>query len=280
MNSIDSARNRDDLINEILLTLNESPETVALLVEGSDDVEFFQTVFEDFSHIAYFESLSGCEELVELLSEPDLQSGRVVAVRDRDYTDPAKYPYRLFAYDDCAMELMILHNPDIQKVLKRCYTRNKNGFPLDMMRTIASFSVLRKKNASDKKLEIAFQKRDKNGKGGISILVGANPVPDINRVFQLYEAHYPDKMSGQYALCQAEADALSDDDLWYITNGHDICRVLGNVSQLNPSKSLGENAYRRLMIVTYDFQYFQGTDLYRKLSEYRLSDGRRPFAAS
>ena len=43
---MDKARNRDDLINEILLTLNENREIVVILVEGSDDIEFFENAQE------------------------------------------------------------------------------------------------------------------------------------------------------------------------------------------------------------------------------------------
>ena len=277
--SIDKERNREDLINDILLSLKEDGETVAVLVEGADDVEFFQKVFQDFEHIAYFESLSGCEELAGLLNEPELNSPRVIAVRDRDYTNPDEYPPRMFAYDCCAMELMILWNPQAQEFLKQCYTRDRKNFPLDMMRHIAPFSLLRKKSALND-WEISFQKRDSQGRGGISVLAGANPAPNLENVFRLYESSYPEQLQGQYEECGAEAAALSENDLWYMTNGHDICRALGAVSELAKNKALGESAYRRLMIMTYDLEKFKGANLYFQLSEYRLPNGKRPFAAT
>lgn len=272
MNSIDSARNRDDLINEILLTLNESPETVALLVECSDDVEFFEKVFDGFEHVAYFESLSGCTGLYDLLQE--LPSPRIVAVRDRDY-DTNPYPYRMFAYDDCALELMILHHPYVQKRLSRYYPRKAENFPLDLMKGIAEFSLLRQRNARNG-WGIAF-----DDMGGV--LAGhekKKPLPpDMKALFREYEKEYPEKMNGLYEILNADAQSLTPEQLWEITNGHDICKLLGILSTLDRG-ALGERAYFHLMIEIYQLQHFEGTYLYRKLSEYRLSDGRRPFAAS
>ena len=285
MNSIDKARNRDDLINEILLTLYKNRETVAVLVEGPDDIEFFEKVFKKLENVVYFESLSGCEGLYELLKEPDLDSRRIIAVRDKDYTDPAapeKYPPRMFAYDDCAMELMILHHPYIQETLRDCYALKQESFPLDMMRHIAPFSLLRQKNARNE-WGIAFQEKC-DGRGGYPIHAktkpapnAKKPVPDIEEVFKLYEKDYPE-LNGQYEVCQADSKALADDALWDITNGHDICRALGSVSSLS-SGSLGEVGYRKLMFFIYRFEDFQSTRLYHALSAYRLSNGRRPFAA-
>lgn len=276
MNSINSARNRDDLINEILLTLNEDPETVAVLVEGPDDIEFFEKVFDGFENVACFESLSGYAGLYDLLRE--LPSPRIVAVRDKDYTDLTdrnQYPPRMFAYDDCALELMILHHPYAQRRLSRYYSRKEENFPLDLMRGIAAFSLLRQRNAREK-LEIAF-----DDMGGV--LAGhekKKPLPpDMKSLFDEYEKNYPDKMRGLYEILNADAQSLPPERLWEITNGHDICKLLGILSALDKG-ALGEKGYFRLMIEVYQFQHFQDTYLYRKLSEHRLSNGTRPFAAS
>ena len=291
MNSKDNkdpmAPTKDERINEIQLWIDHSSENVAVLAEGSDDIEFFEKVFKKLENVIYFESLSGCEGLYELLKEPDLDSRRIIAVRDKDYTDPAdpeKYPPRMFAYDDCAMELMILHHQYIQETLRDCYALEKKAFPLDMMRHVAPFSLLRQKNAICKEWQIAFQEKDCNGRGGYPIHAKTKPapnakkrVPDIEGVFKLYEKDYLE-LNGQYEVCQADSKALADDALWDITNGHDICRALGSVSSLS-SGSLGEVGYRKLMFFIYRFEDFQSTRLYSALSAYQLSNGKRPFAA-
>ena len=245
-------------------------------MEGSDDIEFFEKVFDTLENVACFESLSGYVGLYDLLRE--LTSPRVVAVRDRDYTnptDPEKYPPRMFAYDDCAMELMILHHPYVQRRLSRYYSRKEEKFPLNLMKKIAPFSLLRQKTAR-KGWKIAFDKM-----GGVLAGHGKKESlpPDMEKLFQEYARAYPQEMNGLYETLRAAALSLTDEQLWEITNGHDICKLLGMLSMLDKS-ALGEKGYFRLMIEIYQFQHFQGTYLYRNLSEYRLLNGKRPFAAS
>ena len=286
---------RNEKISEIRDTLFHDEEIVVLLVEGSDDVDFFNKVFKNVPNIKIFDSYSGCEGLYDLLDEPALQlpliKSRIVAVRDKDYTDPAQYPPRMFCYDYCALELMILHHPCIQEGLNELYAlHKKEHFPLDMMRRIAPFSLLRQRNFLYK-WGIAFRsildhpenievEEETFVKGKPQIKKKTRPLPNIERLFSLHEKDYPELMAGQYQSCKNAADLLPDDELWNITNGHDICMALGNLS-LFMSGALGEDGYRALMIkVLYRPDDFKDTVLYGKLSTYALPDGRTPFRMS
>lgn len=75
-----------------------------VLYEGDADRMFAEHYLND-ENIFFFESPSGKTGLYELLRDTADKpyADRVVAIRDRDYSDPAEYPPRLFAYDDCAL---------------------------------------------------------------------------------------------------------------------------------------------------------------------------------
>ena len=244
-----------------------------ILVEGPTDKRLFEHIFENGEIVCI--AVGGKDMLYKTLNymknTPLLleYAQKAVAVRDRDYTNPAEYPPHMYAYDCCAMELMLLYHPKMQYVLKNYYTVQER-FPLDMMRRIAPFSLLRKDN-------------DENGWGidfeSPGVLAGSERnMPNMKELYRIYEQKYP-ALKIRYEEYQHRADALSDSDLWNITNGHDICTLLGNHYQV------GETLYRYSdinycfqIIPIYQPEYFQDTELYRdSLSTYELPNRTRPF---
>ena len=256
------------------MRLDADSTIVVLLVEGKTDKELFKRVFARNDRVVCI-AVGGKEMLHKLLDAPKLREPRyfcrIIAVRDRDYTDPAAYPPHMYAYDCCAMELMLLHHPKMQDMLKGFYTLSE-PFPLGMMRRIALFSLLREDNEKpENKCDLNFEKP--------GVLAGSEKnMPNMEKLFGIYEKKSA-VLQGQYADYQRRADELPDDDLWQITNGHDICTLLGNHYRLGDKlHPLDDVAYCFLMIGIYQPEYFQETDLYRdKLSTYKLPDTTQPF---
>ena len=278
----------NDWVGQIDFELSHGKgKKVILLVEGKNDEQFFKRIFgEHNKRIAYIlmGGVKKLQDLMKLLNDmkergkPHKQSryiDSVVAVRDRDYTNPDSYPAHLFAYDDCAMELMILHNPSVRESLRGLYVREDKKFPLDAMRHIALFSLLRRENAI-RHLNIPFK-----GDIPIKLVKGNKYALNMQEIFQICENRWPpcpEKDEGLYALCQNALKALQDDeDLWLITNGHDICKVLARFSKLG-GKPIDETQYFDIMLTTYRPSDFRGTKLYEEnLSAYELPDKTRPF---
>ena len=261
------------MMGRIKLLLDGNPNTVVLLVEGKTDEKLFERVFECKNCIIKCMSVNGKENLYALLAVPVLQQARyvrrVIAVRDRDYTDPAQYPEKMFAYDCCAMELMLLRHPKMQDMLRNFYPLRER-FPLEMLKRIALFSLLRQENDESKKSEkpwgLNFEKP--------GVLAGSeNNMPNMEKLFSIYEKNCS-ALQGKYEEYRDKADRLPEEILWDITNGHDICALLGKHYKLaDKFYPLSDLAYCDLMIGIYKPEYFQDTRLYQdNLSTYELSD--------
>ena len=268
-NSISELHKLNQKAGKIKLRLDADSNIVVLLVEGKTDKDLFKRVFERNDRVVCI-AVDGKENLYALLAVPELQKeryvNRVIAVRDRDYTDPAQYPEKMFAYDCCAMELMLLRHPKMQDMLRNFYPLQER-FPLEMIRRIALFSLLRRDNEkSENKWGLNFEKP--------SVLAGSeNNMPNMEKLFSIYEKNCS-ALQGKYEEYRDKADRLPEEILWDITNGHDICALLGKHYKLaDKFYPLSDLAYCDLMIGIYKPEYFQDTRLYQdNLSTYELSD--------
>ena len=74
--------------------------------------------------------------------------------------------------------------------------------------------------------------------------------------------------SDRLALCTELANAVPEEELWNITNGHDLCTYLGLVSKLG-KKTLGENDVREMLFTIYRKKDFQTTELFHSILEYQ-----------
>ena len=265
---------------------------VILLVEGQSDQKLFQKVFGKDNKYIVLLPVGGVKMLQDVMEHlndmkkerGDAQIDSVVAVRDRDYTNPAFYPLHVFAYDHCAMELMLLYHPKIRSILQGFYILPER-FPVDMLRRIAVFSLLRQDNykrGNDDKWKIDF-----NSPGILSSTQNKQRMPDMRELFKQYEQKHP-VLQGKYEEYQSRADALSDSDLWEITNGHDICSLLAAYVTFDSEDDtpqgkrrrtqIDEKRYFTIMLQIYQPEYFWDTDLYKhSLSTYELPDTTQPF---
>ena len=239
---------------------------ILILVEGETDIQFIECVLSESpgkilckDGKQYPGYSSGKNSLYDLL---DATSGkdwckRVIAIRDRDYSDPDAYPDRMFAYDHCCLEMMLLSHPEVQKRVRANYTiiEERPYIPLCLMRLIAPFSLLRKKNELQG-LEIDF------GNSGVLLGCGKNRLPDMEILFRKHQ------LEDQYDLFQTDANHLSDEELWEITNGHDICSLLGKSVRLGKG-ALGADGLFRFLLSVYRLSDFASTNLYSDLEQYQ-----------
>ena len=270
-NSIREEHKLNQKASKIKLRLDAKPNPVVLLVEGKTDTDLFKRLFGDNDAVICI--ADGKENLYALLNAPILNKARyvrrVVAVRDRDYTNPAEYPDKMFAYDCCAMELMLLRHPKMQDMLRNFYPLQER-FPMEILKRIALFSLLRQDNDesahSENPWRLNFEKP--------GVLAGSeNNMPNMEKLFSIYEKNCS-ALQGQYEKYRDKADTLPEETLWDITNGHDICALLGKHYKLaDKFYPLSDLAYCDLMIGIYKPEYFQDTRLYQdNLSTYELSD--------
>ena len=260
MDSIRENRTKEDVAEEIRAMFAEDIEgkLCVVLVEGSDDVQFMKIVLED--NVVCIESpYGGKHGLNDLMTyeNPTLRKKEVIAVRDKDYENVENFPDKVFAYDGCCLETMILSNSDIAENFHRGNYRgnlDKECYLLDIMQQIAPYSMLRKLNDLGGG-DIVFKN------GGFGALITEEGLK-IDKVFE--RVNQLDKLE----LCTELANEVPQEELWNITNGRDLCTYLGLVSKLG-KKTLGENDVREILFTIYRKNDFQTTKLFHSILEHQ-----------
>lgn len=149
MDSIRENQKFEDMVTILKLELDADVDghTSLVLVEGSDDVTFVGRIFEE--HVVCYESFSGKEGIHWLLEAEELQDDRIIGIRDKDYANVNDFPERMFCYDTCCMETMMLQSEEVREGLCSTYykgNRNRGTMILEAMRQLAPLSVLRQEN--------------------------------------------------------------------------------------------------------------------------------------
>lgn len=254
--SIRDSIKKEDLIAYIEFELNAdiNHERSIVLVEGSDDIKLCKKIFEE--NVIFYESFSGKTGLHEII-EDDIIESRVIAVRDKDYVNIETLPERMFVYDTCCMEMMLLKNQEVLRGFCDVYCgdgQSCTDILHNAMQELSPYSVARRKN-EEQDLGINFNK-------GFADLIRDGRL-------QIDELFLRVGMSEEFReMCKEEAAALDIEELYDITNGHDICKFLERIA-VN-GKKLGENGVRSILICSYRKGDFRETKLYDSIHQYQL----------
>ena len=149
-NSIRSNLSKEDMISDINLMrgANSSPQTVFLVVEGRDDIVFFQNRIRH--DINLYESFSGCEGVKEIIEF--FSTDNVIGICDRDY-DAAYTNQHLFFYDHNCLEMMLISSDAaFNSVCATCYAGELSftDLRLQILKDLKLISLLRKINSGSK----------------------------------------------------------------------------------------------------------------------------------
>ena len=149
MDSIRENRTKEDFVAELGLLFNEDIDgsLCVVLVEGTDDVRFMENLLEDnvVCEEVPYGGKHGIDDIMKM-EDPVVQKKEVIAIRDKDYIEVTQLPDRVFLYDGCCLETMILMNCDIAEEF---YKKNYNGcfekdaYLVNIMRQLAPYSILR-----------------------------------------------------------------------------------------------------------------------------------------
>lgn len=262
--SISDSLTKEDIVAYIEAELNAdiSHELCFILVEGASDVKFVRRVFAE--HVVPYESFAGKNGLTELIEDSSIRDERVIAVRDRDYVDPETLPERMFVYDTCCLEMMLLKNRDVVQGFCSVYCEEDgSGSALlqQALRALSPYSVARRRN-EEQGLGINFEK------AGFGDLVQRGGEFPVDLLFD--RVRIPEELR---AACREEACELSVEELYEITNGHDICRFLGGIADEGNGKILGEAKVRNVLLCSYRKEDFRQTGLYDAIRTYQTRYG-------
>lgn len=260
MDSIRENETLEDMVTTLRMELSNDLEgkLSIVLVEGADDISFVKRVFKE--DVVCFESPSGKEGVRMLIEAEDIADRRVIGIRDRDYESVAGYPLRLFCYDTCCLETMLLSCEGVVEGIHAVYYKGSMGqetFIMNAMRQLAPLSILREKNERYG-FGINFQR------AALSEFVSKE-----NESITYWELFLRLGQSQEMLEeCRQEAGQMQDCQLPAKTNGHDICRFLGKILKSGKG-DLGEKRLREILICSYRTEDFRNTDLYQKISDYQ-----------
>ena len=261
MDSITENTKLDDKISEIEAELNADiyNKIQIVVVEGSDDVQFVKNNFQ-MQNVIVKESFSGKADLTNIVESPLLMDKRVIGIRDRDYMDTTELSEKMFCYDTCCLELMLLSNKDVRdNIFGTAYHGCKEyGHVIEnALKQLAPLSVMRRENEI-RGLGIKFER------AGV-----ANHVDVMHETLdfvKVYERIGTNKIS--YEECVDMAAQMTSDELIEVTNGHDLCNFLGVI--LNGYKgTMGEKQFMFLLLTVYRKSDFVNTQLYYDIKNYQ-----------
>lgn len=257
--SIRESLSKEDIVETIRLEMNASADkkVAIVLVEGQDDMDFVENIFcED---VICYESFSGKHGLDELLVHDELQYDGIIAIRDKDYVDISAIPHRMFLYDGCCLETMLIKSDEVATAFYNLYyagNTTKDNYLIDIMKELAPYSILRQQNERNQR-GINFQKV------GFGDLVAENGRLDIRALFDRIKVD-----ETELAYCERRAGETPNEELREITNGHDLCQMLLALVK-SKWKKLGEAGIRHMLLCSYRKSDFQKTNLYTQLREYQ-----------
>lgn len=262
MDSIRENEKLEDMVTALKMELDAdvNNEMCIVLVEGRDDIKFINRIFDE--KVVCYESFSGKHGLKELIQHDSIQEDRIIAIRDRDYANADEFPERLFCYDTCCMETMMLLNKDVREGIYKTYYKGKkdqNIFLINAMRELSPLSVLREENEKQGS-EIDFKR----------IRLG----DCIDEIQEKVECEILFGRLDQQIIskeeCMDKAQTWTDEELFEKTNGHDLCKFLGKICK-NGKADMGEEKFRDALICSYRKSDFLATYLYQSLNNYQVA---------
>lgn len=260
MDSIRECEKLEDMVTNLKLELDNDidNEISMVLVEGSDDVKFCKRVMN--KNVVVYESFSGKHDLEKLILHDKLKDERVIAIRDRDYSEVESLPDKMYVYDTCCLETMLLSNRAIREGLYDTYYKGNvelNELFSKIIKQLGPVSMLRRKQEKEG-LTINFNKMKL-----LSCYDDISGILDAEAIFRNLGIN-----NEIYLECKEQASQLSLNELYGNTNGHDLCKILGAILK-NKKGSIGEDRVMDSMMCSYRRDDFKKTELYLQLLRYQ-----------
>lgn len=279
-NSIRENLTKEDIIADIRMTLAADFEhkKSIVIVEGEDDITFFNgKLSSDVDLHESFSGKTGVEEIVNSFSDD-----RVIGIRDRDY-DPISSNPRIFYYDHCCLEMMLISDDSAFNTYCYGYYRGTKKPCIlrgELLTDLATISLYRKLSVTQgwsinfKGIDFSKAFDSNTGKLNIPAIIGQ--IKTINTAD-------PEMIRGHLSTIETEVQSLSDEsDYLLITQGHDFIHYFHQVClHSTPQKrnSPGAREMYRSLVCAYRLSDLQNTYLHQEIIDYQTSVGRNIFVS-
>ncbi len=276
-NSIKREMKTGELIAEIRVELSADikREKVVVVVEGKSDTAFFKEKVSPNVIIAEVGDGKKKDEVEKTVK--DLNKKRVIGICDRDYQQ-IQETQRIFYYDYCNLEMMLIANDDAM-----CQITG------EFYRGTLTFKELREKILCELKWLSVFRKyrdenlpadKDKQKEWNVNFKEISIPnMIDINGVFQQIiaeqevDAHSDGFIQShpvEYQQILQRYNVTSDQlqDLLMVTQGHDFVKCFEYFCSAASSPAPRKGAVEHSLRCAYRMSDFQQTALYAELKAY------------
>lgn len=262
-NSIRQNMSKDDVISQIKLLLGNDIEknNVFFIVEGDDDINFMNKFCND--NVTIYESYSGKSGVEDIINSKELNnSKRVIGIRDKDYCQ-TKSSDRIFFYDNCCLEMMIISFDESFKNLYCEYYKGKlslTNLREHILSELYKISLIRKYNEENKK-EIKFD--------GLSIssMIDVDDKLDETKLLNALKQQNS-KLSFDFAADIVSSRIPSIKDLLNITNGHDFIYFFQELCNRSVNKKYNNTAISSSLRCSFNGTLFSKTSLYWNIENY------------
>lgn len=259
-NSILDNLNSDDMISTIKLEIGAdvNKEKTFLVVEGNDDKKFFKYLVRE--NVVICESYSGKKGIEEILQKFK-NNKRIIGIRDRDY-EKRKLDNRIFFYDFCNIEMMIINDNDVfEKICCEYYEGELKYFELrkNILQSLFLISILRKKNEDEKKMwNFNGINYDIDEKGRI---VEESLFSNLQRI-------NPSKPKNEFVFSFSKTKKY--EELLNITNGHDFIKSFIKYCKKENGKNINEKNLFEVLRCAFNKESFKKTSLYKDIKCYQI----------
>lgn len=256
---------------KLLLAADFEKKNVIMLVEGEDDVKLFK--FLVTPNVTLIKAYGACTSIDSIIPKYFAAEKRVIGVRDKDY-QTTKHGEHIFYCDYSCAEMMMIS--DDETFDKMCTNHYRGNLPYSKLRRamlsdLYNISIARK---------LSTQQRWglKIGDTDLAIIVGTNK--DSGKKATLNYINSYNKHNGivgeRAHMYYTYPNAKSDEDYFYITNGHDFVEAFCIYCAENNSNSAKRRLNEKTISIGFRLSYsraaFSKTKLYRDLSEYQTDN--------
>ena len=278
-NSIKESLTKEDIIADIRMTLAADFNRVksVVIVEGDDDITFFNGKLS--SNVDLYESYSGKKGVEEIVDTfPD---ERVVGICDRDYGPVSNNP-RIFYYDYCCLEMMLIANNDYleqnPETAKAFLAAVAKGYELrtELLEDLAVLSLYRKLNEQN---NWGINFRGLNFSQGFDEINCKISIPSIVAQIKKINTSNSEQIRIQLSSIGSEKQLLSSEsDYLLITQGHDFINSLHQICLHSTPRKNGSPPARemyRSLVCSYRIDDLHRTIFYSQISAYQDSTSRK-----
>lgn len=265
-NSLYNSLTTDTIINEIRLTLSATPNVPFIIVEGDDDLDFFQHHCPN--NVIIRESYTGKQGVYQIL-EMYTNKNSVIGICDRDY-DNEPLPVHVFSYDFCCLETMLFSNITTSEIVFRQLGLIDKISLKRVLHQLSWLSYVRKINYIED-LGIRFE--------GLSIpklfecTCGLHKDKLIARLNELNNTSSLLNENKFELVERCTSSSHTIEDLLFITQGHDLISLIQCYHAYYvkyKGRTMSESDIRALLYCTY-VEKFKESKMYSDIFAYGLS---------